>query len=120
MAEPQSFGALLAKLRMARNLAQTRLAERADYDHSYISRLETGARSPSRDAVERLIRTLQSSQEEADALLEAAGYMPPSLHGVAAEPAPADRGGAPGGRERPPGAKEQSWRSEKTSRASTR
>ena len=70
------FGVLLKGLREARRVSQSKLAERADFDHSYVSRLESGARMPTRDAVERLASALTLSQSEEDGLLAAAGFLP--------------------------------------------
>lgn len=70
------FGVQLKALREARRVSQSKLAERADFDHSYVSRLESGARMPTRDAVERLASALLLSQPEEDALLASAGFLP--------------------------------------------
>lgn len=70
------FGVLLKGLREARRVSQSKLAERADFDHSYVSRLESGARMPTRDAVERLAQAMALTQVEEDGLLAAAGFLP--------------------------------------------
>jgi len=70
------FGVLLKRVREARRVSQSKLAERADFDHSYVSRLESGARMPTREAVERLGSALGLSQGEHDALFAAAGFLP--------------------------------------------
>jgi len=70
------FGVLLKAVREARRVSQSKLAERADFDHSYVSRLESGARMPTREAVERLAGALDLSPHEQDALLAAAGFLP--------------------------------------------
>ncbi len=70
------FGMQLKGLREARRVSQSKLAERAEFDHSYVSRLESGARMPTRDAVERLASALLLSQSEEDALLASAGFLP--------------------------------------------
>lgn len=70
------FGVQLKSLREARRVSQSKLAERADFDHSYVSRLESGARMPTREAVERLAAALMLSQIEEDALLASAGFLP--------------------------------------------
>lgn len=70
-----------------RYLSQSELAERAGFDHSYISRLETGTRLPTRDAVMRLSDAMNLSSEERDALLAAAGYLPGDIANLyASEP----------------------------------
>ena len=48
------FGVTLKRFREARRVSQSKLAERAGFDHSYVSRLESSARTPTRDAVEQL------------------------------------------------------------------
>jgi len=70
------FGVQLKALREARRVSQSKLAERADFDHSYVSRLESGARMPTRDAVVRLAAALMLSQVEEDSLLASAGFLP--------------------------------------------
>jgi transcriptional regulator with XRE-family HTH domain len=78
-----SFGAVLAQLRTARGLSQSKLAEWSEFDHSYLSRLESGAREPSRDAVERLASAMNATPEERAMLMESAGF----LAGVGINPA---------------------------------
>lgn len=70
------FGALLKSLREKRGVSQSKLAERADFDHSYVSRLESGARMPTREAVDRLGEALDLEQNLLDSLLAAAGFLP--------------------------------------------
>ena len=79
------FGVQLKILREGRRVSQSKLAERADFDHSYVSRLESGARMPTRDAVERLAAALQVSQGEEDALLAAAGFLPRDVSSLLSE-----------------------------------
>ncbi len=70
------FGQLLKSLRERRGVSQSKLAERAEFDHSYVSRLEGGARMPTRDAVDRLGEAMDLSEGERDMLLAAAGFLP--------------------------------------------
>lgn len=70
------FGGLLKEYRERKNVSQSKLAERADFDHSYVSRLESGARMPTREAVDRLGGALPLDRFELDALLAAAGFLP--------------------------------------------
>lgn len=79
------FGVQLKSLREARRVSQSKLAERADFDHSYVSRLESGARMPTRDAVERLAVALQLSLGEQDGLLAAAGFLPRDVSSLLSE-----------------------------------
>lgn len=70
------FGRALKHIREARNLSQSKLAERANFDHSYVSRLESGARSPTRDAVEAIVAAMGLQSDDHDRLLAAAGFLP--------------------------------------------
>jgi transcriptional regulator with XRE-family HTH domain len=70
------FGVLLKRLRESRRVSQSKLAERADFDHSYVSRLESGARMPTREAVDRLAEALDLMANQQDGLLAAAGFLP--------------------------------------------
>lgn len=70
------FGGTLKFLREACRINQTKLAELADFDHSYVSRLESGERLPTREAVERLATALKLGKTEEDKLLAAAGFVP--------------------------------------------
>ena len=77
MAQQQSgFGMTLKRFREARRVSQSKLAERAGFDHSYVSRLESGARMPTRDAVLQLSRALELPDLQQDELLAAAGFLP--------------------------------------------
>jgi transcriptional regulator with XRE-family HTH domain len=81
------FGANLKRLRETRAISQSRLAERAGFDHSYVSRLESGARTPTRDAVDRLGEAMALDQQELDAMLAAAGFLPRDVSSLlSAEP----------------------------------
>jgi len=70
------FGALLKSLREKRNVSQSKLADAAEYDHSYISRLESGARMPTREAVDKIAGAMELLQPQKDSLLAAAGFLP--------------------------------------------
>lgn len=71
-----TFARCLMDMRGIARMSQWRLAELAEYNHSYISRLELGQRLPSRDAVLRLAEAMQLSADNRDRLLMAAGYCP--------------------------------------------
>lgn len=73
---PPEFGPALKRAREARKVSQSKLADRAGFDHSYVSRLEAGARTPTRDAVDRLGEALELPKDEWDALRYAAGFRP--------------------------------------------
>ncbi len=68
------FAGLLREVREDKGLSQSRLAARAGYDHSYVSRLESDSRSPTRDAVIHLCEALGSTDFERDELLQSAGF----------------------------------------------
>jgi transcriptional regulator with XRE-family HTH domain len=70
------FGVVLKQFREGRRVSQSKLAERAGFDHSYVSRLESGARTPTRDAVEQLSGALELERVQQDELLAAAGFLP--------------------------------------------
>jgi transcriptional regulator with XRE-family HTH domain len=70
------FGVTLKRFRETRRVSQSKLAERAGFDHSYVSRLESGARTPTRDAVEQLANAMELEQVNRDELLAAAGFLP--------------------------------------------
>jgi transcriptional regulator with XRE-family HTH domain len=76
MQKTTEFGALLRSLRERQGVSQSKLAERAEFDHSYVSRLESGARMPAREAVDRLGEALNLEQQQLDSLLAAAGFLP--------------------------------------------
>jgi len=73
------FGVTLKKFREARRVSQSKLAGRAGFDHSYVSRLESGARTPTRDAVEQLAIALELEPVNRDELLASAGFLPGEL-----------------------------------------
>lgn len=82
------FGKLLKTLREQHGVSQSKLAERADFDHSYVSRLESGARMPTREAVDRLGQAMSLDQAQLDSLLASAGFLPRDVSSLlSAEPA---------------------------------
>lgn len=70
------FGTALKQFREDNRVSQSKLAERAGFDHSYVSRLESGARMPTREAVVQLASALQLDDLGQDSLLAAAGFLP--------------------------------------------
>ena len=72
----EEFRGLLKRHREARRWSQERLAAEAEMDHSLVSRLESGQRSPTRDAIGKLTRGLELAPEQKDRLLIAAGFFP--------------------------------------------
>lgn len=75
MSERETVGQVMARLRSQRGLSQNRLAEAADFDHSYISRLESGKRPPTRDALERISLALGLNHADHKLLVNAGGYL---------------------------------------------
>lgn len=74
--EEVQFGVTLKQFREARRVSQSKLAERAGFDHSYVSRLESGARTPTRDAVRQLSAAMELEEVQQDELLASAGFLP--------------------------------------------
>lgn len=72
----EEFRGLLKRHREARRWSQERLAAEAEMDHSLVSRLESGQRSPTREAIGKLGRGLTLAPEEKDRLLIVAGFFP--------------------------------------------
>jgi transcriptional regulator with XRE-family HTH domain len=82
-----SFAVTLREYRDRRRLSQSRLAEAAGFDHSYVSRLESGTRMPTREAVVKLADAMGLGDSERDALLASAGFMPGRIESLfASEP----------------------------------
>ena len=82
------FGETLATFREARKVSQSRLALRAGFDHSYISRLERGTRFPTREAIHAIARALELPPNKTARLIIAAGFLPDDAADVlTAEPA---------------------------------
>lgn len=80
------FGQKLKEYREGYPISQSKLAERAGFDHSYVSRLESGARVPTVGAVHRLAEALQLPKDKADRLRAAAGFMPSDPSSLFANP----------------------------------
>lgn len=74
-----AFGTVLKRYREGRRVSQSKLAARAGFDHSYVSRLESGARTPTREAVQQLARALELDRVRQDELLAAAGFLPSEI-----------------------------------------
>lgn len=82
-----AFAHTLREYRDRRRMSQSRLASAAGFDHSYVSRLESGSRTPTRDAVVKLAEAMLLSDSERDALLASAGFMPGRIESLfASEP----------------------------------
>jgi UTP--glucose-1-phosphate uridylyltransferase len=76
MHDYSTFGQCLQQAREAADLSRQALAQRVGLDPSYIYRVETGARRPSREAALAFAEALGVQGEAVNAWLEAAGYAP--------------------------------------------
>jgi transcriptional regulator with XRE-family HTH domain len=74
--EPHELGALLRHWRAVRGMSQLDLASEAGSTPRYVSFVETGRSSPSRQMVVRLARALDVPLRERNELLRAAGFAP--------------------------------------------
>ena len=74
-----AYGDLLRRARLEKGIGQRELGRKAGLDVSYINRLETDARRPSRDTALSLAEALGISGSELDQWLIAAGHAPMTL-----------------------------------------
>lgn len=72
----EAFATTLRYYREHATMSQSRLAAVAGYDHSYVSRLESSSRMPTRDAVLNLAGAMALDDSDRDSLLASAGFMP--------------------------------------------
>ena len=79
-----NFATALRQAREGAGLSQSRLAARAGYDHSYVSRLESDSRAPTRDAVLSLGNAMGVADVDRDYLLAAAGFLPLNVENLLA------------------------------------
>ncbi len=82
MTAGSQFGDLLRIARQTKGLSRRELARMAALDPSYLSRLETGERLPSRQALLALADALGLSEPEVQDWLMAAGYAPMPVLGL--------------------------------------
>lgn len=83
--ERTRFAATLKAMREQARVSQSKLAERAGFDHSYVSRLESGTRTPTREAVGQLALALGAHPSGQDELLAAAGFLPREVTSLLSE-----------------------------------
>jgi transcriptional regulator with XRE-family HTH domain len=83
--EGAQFARLLKRFREEVRISQSRLAEASQFDHSYVSRLESGNRAPTREAVNKLADALRLDPGQRDSLLAAAGFMPQRVESLFAD-----------------------------------
>lgn len=74
-----TFRATLKRHREAHRWSQDRLAYVAEMDHSLVSRIESGHRNPTREALAKLCAGLELDEDERDRLYLLAGFVPPDL-----------------------------------------
>jgi transcriptional regulator with XRE-family HTH domain len=82
--ERAAFSGVLKGFREGRRVSQSKLAARAGFDHSYVSRLESGARTPTREAVDQLATALELVGVHHDELLVSAGFLPREISSLLA------------------------------------
>lgn len=73
--EQETFGMVLRRIRLAKNMTQRDVARAIEMDFSYFSRLETDRfqSQPTRETIEKIARSMQCTVEETAELLAAAG-----------------------------------------------
>lgn len=84
-----AFRATLRRHRDARRWSQEKLAAQSEMDHSLVSRLEGGQRTPTREAIRKLATGLGLTGGQCDDLLVLCGYLPDSPRALIAHVAPA-------------------------------
>ena len=78
--QPMTLGRLMALLRQRRGISQNALAKVVGVNASYLNRLESGERTgPSADVTLGVAKALRLNRAATDALMAAAGRLPPSL-----------------------------------------
>src|SRR5665647_2936458 len=85
------FASLLKDLREERQLTKTEVASRADLNPCHITRLESGARRPSRETVRKLASALGLGPSAMDKLLLAAEHAPVDVDRLLARQREGDR-----------------------------
>ncbi|MGI8403943.1 MAG: helix-turn-helix domain-containing protein [Thermomicrobiales bacterium] len=79
------FGAELNRLIDARHILRDEAADRIGVDGSYISRLITGHRRPSREVCQQIADGLELTCRERRRLTVLAGFIPPDMRGLVME-----------------------------------
>jgi len=75
--EGEIFGAHLRELRLARGLTQAQLAERADTNTMFISKIERGVTTPTIGTLVRLAKALESRVADLVEILDRDLYISP-------------------------------------------
>jgi transcriptional regulator with XRE-family HTH domain len=81
----EEFRRLVKMHRAARNWSQERMAAEAEMDHSLVSRLESGQRYATREAINKLACGLGLLPADKDRLLIAAGFFPDNPENAVAD-----------------------------------
>ena len=73
--EQETFGTVLRRIRLAKNMTQRDVARAIEMDFSYFSRLETDRFKslPTRETIENIARAMQCNADETAELLATAG-----------------------------------------------
>jgi transcriptional regulator with XRE-family HTH domain len=70
-----AFASTLRTFRERARISQSELGRRCDFDHSFVSRLESGNRAPSRNTVEAISSAINLGKDDHALLLHAAGFV---------------------------------------------
>lgn len=73
------IGDVLDAVCAARHWSGVRFADEISYDHSYLSKIRSGSREPSREWVAAVVERAALSERETVALYVACGYIPPGF-----------------------------------------
>jgi len=73
------LGKILRARRLEHNLTQRNLAQKANLDYTYVSKIEGGSQAPSVEALVRIAEVLGLSSQEVNELLAMMGRLPDDL-----------------------------------------
>jgi len=73
------LGKILRERRLEHNLTQRNLAQKANLDYTYVSKIEVGSQAPSVEALTRIAGVLGLSSLEINELLALIGRLPEDL-----------------------------------------
>ena len=76
MKTPTEFSERMKMVRLEKNITQSQIAEGSSFDKSFISRLESGERKPTRDGIMYIAESMGLTADETDELLMSAHFMP--------------------------------------------
>ncbi len=75
----QELGKILRSKRLEHNLTQRILAQKANLDYTYVSKIESGSQGPSVEALVRISEVLELTSLEVNELLALMGRLPEDL-----------------------------------------